>query len=135
MTVLWTDDLSVGDQCIDDDHIGLFKLINDLSNASMTHGYINNILHQLARYTEEHFSKEEEHMRKFDFPGVEAHLAQHEEFVEWLTTISKMYSRFPQSPFVVGDAVNGYLQRWLREHILQEDMKYRDFIIEQKQAS
>lgn len=135
MSTQWTEDLSVGDKDIDGDHIGLFNLIDALSRAEMSHANLNAILDQLKLYTEEHFSKEELHMRKMHFPGLEEHIKLHREFEEWLSTIRSMYARFPQSPFIIGDSVNSYLQRWLKEHILEEDMKYRDFIIAQKNKS
>ncbi|MEH6576893.1 MAG: bacteriohemerythrin [Amphritea sp.] len=133
--IQWTSDLSVGDNSIDDDHKGLFALVDELNSADMGHDYINVILDRLKSYTNEHFSREEELMKKVNFPGMEAHLVEHKAFIEWLETIRSMYARFPESPFVVGDAVNGYLQRWLRQHILEEDMKYRDFILKQKKPS
>lgn len=132
MSTEWTVDLSVGDKDIDDDHIGLFNLIDTLNRAKMNHDDLNSILDRLKRYTEEHFSKEELHMRHIHFPELEEHLKLHRAFEEWLSTIRSMYARFPQSPFIVGDSVNGYLQRWLKDHILDEDMKYRDFILTQK---
>lgn len=135
MTTKWTPDLSVGDKGIDDDHIGLFNLIDELSSAQMSHAYLNSILDRLKRYTEEHFSKEEVYMRKANFPDLKEHLKEHRDFEEWLSTIRAMYARFPQSPFIVGDSVNSYLQRWLKEHILEEDMKYRDYIINKKNKS
>lgn len=135
MGTTWTPDLSVGDKGIDDDHIGLFNLIDELSSGKMSYSNLNSILDRLKLYTEEHFSKEEVYMQKANFPGLEEHSKQHRAFEEWLETIRAMYARFPQSPFIVGDAVNTYLQRWLRDHILQEDMKYRDFILDQRKKS
>lgn len=135
MSIKWTADLSVGDKSVDDDHRRLFDLIDALSRAKMSHDDLNSILDQLKLYTEEHFNKEERHMREMHFPELEEHIKLHKAFEEWLYTIRSMYSRFPQSPFIVGDSVNSYLQRWAREHIIEEDMKFRDFIIAQKKKS
>jgi hemerythrin len=132
VSIKWTADLSVGDKSVDDDHRKFFNLIDALSRAKMSHDDLNSILDQLKLYTEEHFNKEERQMKKMYFPGLEEHLKLHKAFEEWLSTIRSMYARFPQSPFIVGDSVNSYLQRWAREHILEEDMKFRDFIIAQK---
>lgn len=131
----WSSDLSVGDNSIDDDHKGLFSLIADLNSANMNQDYINYILDRLKRYTRDHFSREEDLMRRVAFPDYEAHQREHKAFIEWLETIRSMYARFPQSPFIISDLVNEYLQRWLRNHILTEDMKYRDFIIETKESA
>lgn len=128
--VRWTNALSVGDESIDEDHKGLFALVDELESADMSHDYINSILDRLKKYTNEHFSREEAYMAKVEYPGQKEHMQQHEAFREWLETIRSTYARFPQSPFIIGDAVNGYLQRWLRDHILEEDMRYRDFILQ-----
>lgn len=133
--ITWSNDLSVSNNDIDDDHKGLFELINNLANANMSHDYINVILDRLKKYTIEHFTREEEYMKSIGYPGFEVHLQQHEEFKEWLEIIRSTYARFPQSPFIIGDSVNSYLLRWLRTHILTEDMKYRDFILEHQENS
>lgn len=125
----WTNNLSVGDDSIDDDHKGLFALMNDLESADMGHDYINAILDRLKKYTIDHFTREEIYMKEVNYPGLAEHMEQHEAFKEWLETIRSTYARCPQSPFIIGDSVNGYLHRWLRDHIQNEDMKYRDFII------
>lgn len=130
--IQWTPDLSVGDESIDDDHKALFKLVAELDSADMSHDYINSIIDRLKRYTQGHFQREEQYMEQMGFPGMEEHLQEHALFVEWLETIRSMYARFPQSPYVVGDAVNSYLQRWLRDHILEEDMRYRDYVVSKK---
>lgn len=135
MDIKWTSDLSVGDHSIDDDHKELFSLVDELHSADMSHDYINSILDRLKAYTQGHFAREELYMKQAGFPGLEDHLKEHESFIEWLETIRSTYARFPQSPFIFGDSVNGYLQRWLRQHILEEDMKYRDFILAQKAKS
>ena len=130
--IQWTPDLSVGDESIDDDHQALFKLVAELDSSDRSHDYINSIIDRLKRYTQGHFQREEQYMQQMGFPGMEEHLQEHALFVEWLETIRSMYARFPQSPYVVGDAVNSYLQRWLRDHILEEDMRYRDYVVSKK---
>lgn len=133
--VAWSNDLSVNDDEIDNDHKGLFEIVDNLANVNMNHDYINVILDRLKKYTLEHFTREEVYMKSIGYPGLETHLQQHEKFKEWLETIRSTYARFPQSPFIIGDSVNRYLKRWLRHHILTEDMKYRDYILEQQESS
>ncbi len=128
-SISWSAELSVGDNSIDEDHQELFSLISELEAADISHDYINRILDRLKKYTLEHFSKEEEYMSKHQYPELEAHAREHKMFAEWLETVRSTYARFPQSPFVIGDLVNDYLQKWLRNHILQEDMKYRDYMV------
>lgn len=128
----WKPAYSVGNEAIDHDHQGLFDLVRELAEADMTDGLLNSILVRLGDYAVGHFSREETLMKKIDYPGLEEHIKQHQAFVEWIRTVKKTYNRAPESPFIVGDHVNNFLQYWLVQHIMQEDMKYRDFLIEKK---
>ncbi len=132
-TFKWTEKLSVGNKQIDEDHQGLFKLIDDLESAELTKSYLTGILAKLEDYTHEHFSREEELMQQIGFPGFDEHIKEHKMFIEWLDTVKKTYQRSAESPFLVSDLVNNFLNDWLTKHILQEDMKYRDFILSKKQ--
>ena len=132
MNINWTSDLSVGDHSIDDDHKELFALIDELDSADMSHDYINSILDRLKAYTRGHFSREEEYLKKAGFPGLEEHLKQHESFIAWLQTIRPTYAPFHQSTFIFGASVNRYLQSWLLQNILEEDLKHRVYIAGQQ---
>ncbi|MGB0748844.1 MAG: bacteriohemerythrin [Magnetospiraceae bacterium] len=127
-TLQWTEDLSVGNPYIDADHRGLFDLIQELNQANMTDGLLSNILRRLEDYTAYHFAREEEMMRDIGYPDYDAHIQMHHNFVEWLDTVKTIYRRAAESPFQVGDLVNAFLGEWLTKHIMEEDMKYRDFI-------
>ncbi|MDH5360558.1 MAG: bacteriohemerythrin [Gammaproteobacteria bacterium] len=128
----WTEKLSVGDAEIDEDHKELFDLINKLESADKSRSSMANIIGQLEDYANEHFSREEVLMREVGFPGYSEHVKEHHAFVEWLDTVKKTYSRAAESPFLISDLVNDFLEKWLCEHIMTEDMKYRDFILETK---
>jgi hemerythrin len=132
MTINWTAELSVGDPEIDHDHKELFDLINELETANMNHDYINTILDRLKRYTQEHFDHEVVYMSQNNYPELNTHVKEHNDFIEWLVTIKAMYIRCPESPFIVGDSVNSYLNRWWTEHILKQDMAYKDYILSLK---
>lgn len=128
----WTDQLSVGDAHIDEDHKELFALINELAAADKAHGYLADIIGKLEKYANDHFSREEVLMREVEFPGFEHHVKEHQAFVEWLDTVKTTYRRAAESPFLISDLVNDFLEKWLVEHIMKEDMKYRDFILSRK---
>ena len=128
----WKPEYSVGNDAIDADHKGLFVLVQELENADMTGGFIDNILQRLEDYAAGHFAREEELMQKVGYPGFDEHVKEHRAFVEWLGTVQKTYRRAAESPFLIGDMVNAFLENWLVEHILEEDMRYRDHIVAQK---
>ena len=126
----WNQDYSVGNRAIDADHQELFALINALETASMSDGFLSDILGKLEHYAKDHFAREEALMRRIEFPGYQAHVAEHRAFVEWLKTVRATYNRAAESPFQIGDLVNHFLRDWLVNHIIKEDMKYRDFLLE-----
>ena len=129
-TFEWNEKLSVGDAAIDDDHKGLFDLIRELETANLTDGYLTDIISRLEDYAEGHFAREEALMKKMDFPDFDAHVVKHRAFTEWLDTVKTTYRRSAESPFQIGDMVNQFLRNWLVQHIMKEDMKYRDFMSE-----
>lgn len=126
----WNKALSVGDDAIDDDHKELFSLLNELAEADLADSFLLGILGRLEGYTQYHFTREEELMARVGYPGMQDHIAKHRMFVEWLDTVKKTYQRSAESPFQLADLVNDFLGSWLVEHIMKEDMQYRDFIIE-----
>lgn len=131
----WTNALSVGDAEIDHDHQELFCLVKDLADADLSDGFLLGIIGRLEKYTEYHFGREEELMKQYDFPRIDDHMEKHKMFVEWLQTVEMTYRRSPESPFLISDLVNDFLGNWLVEHIMNEDMQYRDFIIEHMRQS
>lgn len=128
----WNEALSVGHAGIDKDHQGLFALIEELEGAGSGGDLIGEIISRLEAYAAEHFAREEDYMRRAGYPGLQEHIRAHEAFVEWVDTVKATYRRAAESPFSLGDIVNDFLRRWLVDHIMTEDMKYRDYIAEKK---
>ncbi len=126
----WNDKYSVGDAAIDADHKGLFDLIRELENANLTDGYLAEIIGRLEDYAAEHFAREEMLMKSMNYPDFDEHVKKHRAFVEWLETVKTTYRRAAESPFQIGDMVNHFLESWLTNHIMKDDMKYRDFMSE-----
>ena len=130
----WTDKLSVGDAAIDKDHRELFELVQELAEADLSDGFVLGLIGRLEEYTEKHFSREEALMRAYAYPGLDDHVEKHRMFSEWLKTVEMTYRRAAESPFEISDLVNAFLGNWLVEHIMKEDMMYRDFIAGRKNA-
>ena len=124
----WSDDFSVGNAAIDADHQGLFALIAELHAADPAQIDLTEIISRLEAYTAGHFAREEELMKKVGYPDFDAHVEEHEAFVEWVQTVKRTYRLAVESPFHISDTVNKHLADWLVSHIMKEDMKYRDFI-------
>lgn len=128
----WNEKLSVGDAQIDADHQGLFALIEELERSDLTDGLLVEIIGRLEDYAAGHFAREEALMRRVGFPGYDGHVREHRAFSEWIESVKTTYRRAAESPFQVGDLVNGFLGNWLTRHIMKEDMKFRDFVADQR---
>jgi len=123
--LLWTDDYSVGDGTIDNDHRGLFAAVNELEQAVHTNaGYdeVGRIVTYLVRYVNEHFQREERLMQGCGYPDLAEHRDRHRGFSKKVYAIEQIYRADPDS-IDLGELVE-FLRGWLVRHILGAD---RDF--------
>ncbi|MFP5240385.1 MAG: bacteriohemerythrin [Acidobacteriota bacterium] len=125
MTIFaWSDSLSVNHKEIDQQHMRLVELLADLERAHAAgegKDMLARVIRELNDYVREHFSTEERLMQHIGFPGLEAHMAQHEAFVEKLLHFELDY---------LGDRAElsqellAFLKRWFEEHVTGFDQEY-----------
>lgn len=117
----WTDDMSVGNTFIDQDHRKLVDMINALHDA-LEKGHAKNImdkvLNNLIIYTREHFQREELEMQRIHFAGYKAHKLEHEKL---LKEVSDLKQHFAAGEKINPAAVARMLSDWLRNHITGVD--------------
>lgn len=115
---------SVDIRSIDDDHKGLFKLINHLFDA-MSHGKANEVLWEildhLLDYTKTHFRREEMYFATTNYSEIIEHKLQHEIFVEKLMSLR---AQFEKGDKTISVELIKYLSDWLINHILISDKRY-----------
>lgn len=125
----WTQDLSVGVQELDDQHKKMLAFINALFEA-VTHTDnaedMRRIADQLMVYTEEHFTTEEEFMRRCGFPALAAHQQQHIHFMEKIRDFSATLDEGVTSPILPLEMFH-FLHTWLTEHIMRMDRGYATY--------
>ena len=112
----------------DKQHQTLFHMVNQLHQAmSEGHGkdVVGRVLQQLIDYTATHFRSEEALMEKHGFPGLAAHRSDHKALVE---QVLKFQKEFQAGKPGVATTLMPFLQKWLREHIMQTDRKYSEFL-------
>lgn len=88
--------------------------------------HIDALFSRVMRYVETHFRDEEELMRKYDYPGYEAHKRLHDRFIEELIDVQ---SRINNRSVSFKKKFGAMLWNWLVHHINEEDYKYRDFFL------
>lgn len=117
----WSDNLSVGNAFIDNDHRKLFDLANRL-HLAMSEGrgkdVMSKVLSNLIIYTREHFQREEDHMRKINYPGFAAHEADH---VHLLKVVVELQNKFDNGNSLLTIEVSNFLREWLLNHIMKMD--------------
>ena len=128
--IVWGDVLSVEVDEIDEDHRKLVNIFNIL-NHSVAEGdspdYLAAVLKELINCTVWHFSHEERLMLKYGYEGIEEHKAEHRELIN---SVKKLQQEILQAYKPVSDEHIEYLERWLAEHILTEDMRLGSFLSE-----
>lgn len=114
---LWTDDLSVDIQEVDEQHKGLIGLINQLHVAvSENHGKdtAREILDQLAESTRTHFLLEESLMRLTHYSGFAVHKEQHESLMEQMRMLQQ---KLDVQDITINVELLHFLKNWLTQHI------------------
>ena len=125
--IVWSEKLSVGVKLFDEQHrmliITLNKIIKDpmVTTKSKT---VSEILKDMTRYAQEHFKSEEKLMVKHGYPQIEQHKSQHQEFRGKVTELGKATT---YGIDVVPQVLLEFLQQWLTQHIMHEDMEYKPF--------
>jgi len=125
----WSEQLSVKIHLFDHEHKKLVELINKLSDAMYKregNNVLGAILNELADYTIIHFKHEEDAMRKYNFPGLDAHKKQHEDFISKVAETKKKYE---EGAIMLTLPLIDFLTSWVQEHILKSDSGYSDFLV------
>lgn len=121
--IVWGKVLSIEVDEIDDDHrklIDIFNILNHAVAEGESPEYLAAVLEELVNCTVWHFSHEERLMLRHGYEGIEEHKAIHRELIK---SVRELQQRILQADQTMSDENIDFLERWLTEHILTEDMK------------
>jgi hemerythrin len=126
----WSDEYSVGNSIIDEQHKGLIRLTDELYEACRQGGGAEKssfikALHGSVDYVRTHFSTEEKIMKEVNYPDYEAHKKEHEDFIAEVLRQAKNYET--NKPFVPASFVK-FLLEWVVNHIAGSDKKYIPYL-------
>lgn len=120
----WSEEYSVHNTLIDEQHKQLFKIIYELFAAiksQSTKEKIGEILTKLIEYAGYHFATEEKYFKLFDYENADEHIQEHEKFADKMQELQKRYvSHEAEVSFELID----FLEDWLVDHIHDADQKY-----------
>lgn len=124
----WASDLVIDGGRIDQDHMHLVDLVNQLHTAT-TDGVgqevVMKIMQQLVTYTMEHFTREEQTMAAARFPGLKQHQASHQQFISDLDVLIR---QFASGSISVAAQLSALLRDWLSLHIRRSDREFRVYM-------
>lgn len=126
--IMWDNKFSVEIPEIDAQHRILFDMINQLDKA-ISAGTANEeavaLLGALSDYAADHFSLEEGYLKQYEYPDLQGHHAEHEQFTAQVMRFDrglKEGSGVPSSELMM------FLKNWLTNHILFSDRKYMSLL-------
>jgi len=126
--VYWTQELSLGNEDIDEQHQKLFALTNELidhSDAEARSEIINETLYELLQYIDVHFRDEEEMLQKINYPKLEEHKKIHRSFTK---KIAMFCHDVVKGKSKVAEHLLEYLIAWLSQHTSVDDQDYKRYL-------
>jgi len=119
--IVWSDELSVGIEEIDNQHQKLVQLINGLHNhllAGDANEIMGKLLDRVIEYTGFHFSTEEQLMEKYGYSFSAPHKREHQKLVD---TALALQARLHSGNARITAETMTFLKDWLYHHILESD--------------
>jgi hemerythrin len=127
----WKNEYSVQIAEIDKQHKRLFNIgarINDLVYAKDEFDHydeIMTVMNELLDYTEYHFNYEEKLMEEYQYENFETQKFEHFFLLKKIRKMLDADVDRKQGEAVLNLAA--FISDWITNHILKEDMKYREF--------
>lgn len=119
--LVWNEDLSVGIEALDADHKVLVALLNKVSDHSLSHAEVGEVLDELLAYSSYHFVREEALMAACGYPDQVAHQKVHRTLAAKATKLAAQW-RESENPEVIAELLD-FLRAWLVKHIMEEDKR------------
>ncbi|MDR3750920.1 MAG: bacteriohemerythrin [Terracidiphilus sp.] len=120
----WSKKYSVGVKAMDDQHIALVRILNEMHSEfekGQAQSATGKLLRKLTEYAHTHFSSEEEMLASAGFPGLEQQREQHRELLRQLDEYGTRYQQGDQTVYL---PLLFFVRDWLTTHMLKEDKEY-----------
>lgn len=130
-TLVWTPDLAIGNEMIDDDHQAIFEIANRLQAEIASRlsaeeqdepqlSIVGEVLVELIEHTGGHFMREEALMQSIGFPWYEEHKLQHKML---MNKVNDLHREFMRGRNDVSLEVAEFVLKWMIPHIMHADME------------
>ncbi len=130
----WTLQMQIDNGQLDEDHRKLISIANrvlELNRPNRDVEEIKLVIRELYDYVKYHFSREENLMRELNYPEIADHHKKHQAIVadmnHYLTSSHHMND--------ILSNFRGLVDKWVINHIMEEDEKIRRFMESKPSAS
>ena len=128
--IVWDESFSVGVKALDEQHKQLVKLVNkllEMNNVTVDSEAISDALTEMTKYARKHFDSEEKLMLKYDYLYYPEQKEEHKLF--WKKTTAYCLDAMSHKESIPKEILV-FLKSWWVHHILETDMKYKEFFRE-----
>ena len=130
----WSPQYAVDVPEIDREHRSLFDAINRLHGAMLegqSAPILRRLLGELNEYAVNHFAHEEALMKASGYPGIEAHIQQHDALHRRARVLLERYER---GELTMSIELTLFLAEWLRKHTMTVDVRLAEYLRERGAA-
>jgi hemerythrin len=117
--------MSVGVKVLDDDHMKLVGMVNELHDGILE-GHraeaLGHVLDQLVSYTRIHFNREEALFARTNYPSAGEHKREHDDLIAKALDLQARYKGGASS--MLSLETMSFLKSWLAHHIQGSDRSY-----------
>jgi methyl-accepting chemotaxis protein len=120
----WSDRYAIGVPTMDTQHQRFFEMINQLHEAmkvGRSSRVTANLVTELARYTEYHFTAEERLLEKHRYPGLAEQKTAHARFI---AQVQELRRKVNAGDTAIGPEAMSMVRDWLVNHIQKMDQQY-----------
>jgi hemerythrin-like metal-binding protein len=124
----WTEALSMFIPEIDAEHRHFMKLVNELNEAIVARMAVSEVKNRMRAIQDDaraHFAHEEALFREWGYPDAEEHAKKHAEAIQFFSQTEDEFSHDRTGYEWIEAGLR--VKQVLIEHLLIEDMKYRDY--------
>ena len=126
--IKWRDSYSVNIEQIDKQHERIVKLINEMFEVvrdKETNISLSYQIDKLIEYTQKHFNYEENLLEKAGYEFIDRHKKAHKGLVQEVMDLKELIEKNTDG---MSSDFYSFLRSWLINHILKEDMQYKDYM-------
>ena len=126
----WNSLLATEHDEIDGEHQAMIDLLNQLHEAVLAEKstLISNLLEQFSCIAMQHFATEERLMEEINYPHLERHKAQHDEFAE---RAQGLHEQILLGRIVLDEKLTETIREWMLDHFQGEDRELGHYLFQQ----